>query len=81
MINGDRAPGKRVRIPHLAQRPCSTARARMKGGAEWPGSSWSDGFDVVKVREMRPIDVIRAVRIAIANHEKLMQAWEEIHGY
>lgn len=39
-----------------------------------------DGFDVLKVREMKPIDVIRAVRIAIANHEKLMRAWEEIHG-
>ena len=40
-----------------------------------------DGFDVVKVQEMKPIDVVRAVRIAIANHEKLMRAWEEIHGY
>lgn len=39
-----------------------------------------DGFDVLKVREMRPTDVVRAVRIVIAHHEKLMQAWEEIHG-
>jgi Domain of unknown function (DUF4160) len=40
-----------------------------------------DGFDVVKVREMRPMDVVRAVRIVMANMETLMQAWEEIHGY
>ena len=40
-----------------------------------------DGFDVVKVREMRAMDVVRAVRIVMANEEKLLQAWEEIHGY
>lgn len=40
-----------------------------------------DGFDVVKVREMKATDVVRAVRIVMANQEKLMQAWEEIHGY
>ncbi len=40
-----------------------------------------DGFDVVKVREMRAMDVVRAVRIVMANEETLMQAWEEIHGY
>jgi hypothetical protein len=40
-----------------------------------------DGFDVVKVREMKPMDVVRAVRIVMANEDKLMQAWEEIHGY
>lgn len=37
------------------------------------------GFGLVKVREMKPVDVIRAVRIVIANREKLLQAWEEIH--
>jgi hypothetical protein len=52
-----------------------------KAGRNGQDRAGPDGFDVVKVREMRPIDVIRAVRIAIANHEKLMQAWEEIHGY
>jgi Domain of unknown function (DUF4160) len=40
-----------------------------------------DGFDVLKVREMRAMDVVRAVRIVIENEGKLMQAWEEIHGY
>jgi hypothetical protein len=40
-----------------------------------------DGFDVVKVRDMRAMDVVRAVRIVMANAETLMQAWEEIHGY
>lgn len=40
-----------------------------------------DGFDVVKVRDMTPGDVVRAVRIAMENEEKLMQAWEEIHGH
>lgn len=39
-----------------------------------------DGFDVVKVREMRAMDVVRAVRIVMANEETRMQAWEEIHG-
>lgn len=38
-----------------------------------------DGFGVVKVREMKPIDVIRAVRIVIANEARLIQAWGEIH--
>jgi hypothetical protein len=40
-----------------------------------------DGFDVVKVRKMKPLDVVRAVRIVMANEEKLIRAWEEIHGY
>jgi hypothetical protein len=40
-----------------------------------------DGFEILKVREMKPVDVVRAVRIVMANEEKLMQAWEEIHGY
>ncbi|HEY0016193.1 MAG TPA: DUF4160 domain-containing protein [Longimicrobium sp.] len=40
-----------------------------------------DGFGIVKVREMKGMDVVRAVRIVMANEEKLMQAWEEIHGY
>jgi hypothetical protein len=40
-----------------------------------------DGFGIVKVREMKGVDVVRAVRIVMANEEKLMQAWEEIHGY
>lgn len=39
-----------------------------------------DGFDIVKVRDMKPVDVIRAVRMVMANEEKLTQAWEEIHG-
>jgi hypothetical protein len=38
-----------------------------------------DGFDIVKVREMKPVDVVRAVRIVIANEEKLIHAWGEIH--
>lgn len=37
------------------------------------------GFAVVKVREMKPVDVIRAVRIVIANEQTLLQAWREIH--
>jgi hypothetical protein len=40
-----------------------------------------DGFGIVKVRDMKGMDVVRAVRIVMANEEKLMQAWEEIHGY
>lgn len=40
-----------------------------------------DGFGIVKVRGMKGADVVRAVRIVMANEEKLMQAWEEIHGY
>jgi hypothetical protein len=40
-----------------------------------------DGFGFSKVREMKPVDVVRAVRIVMENEEKLMQAWEEIHGY
>jgi hypothetical protein len=39
------------------------------------------GFGIVKVRDMKGTDVVRAVRIVMANEEKLMQAWEEIHGY
>lgn len=38
-----------------------------------------DGFDILKVRDMKPVDVIRAVRIVIANEEKLIHAWGEIH--
>jgi hypothetical protein len=38
-----------------------------------------DGFSVVKVREMKPVDVVRAVRIVIANEAQLIQAWGEIH--
>jgi hypothetical protein len=40
-----------------------------------------DGFDVVKVREMKATDVVRAVRIVMANQDKLMRAWEGIHGH
>jgi hypothetical protein len=40
-----------------------------------------DGFGIVKVRTMKPMDVVRAVRIVMANEDTLMQAWEEIHGY
>jgi hypothetical protein len=39
-----------------------------------------NGFGVVKVREMKPIDVIRAVQIVIANKAQLIQAWGKIHG-
>jgi hypothetical protein len=38
-----------------------------------------DGFGVVKVRDMKPVDVIRAVRIVIANEAQLIQSWGEIH--
>jgi hypothetical protein len=40
-----------------------------------------DGFGIVTMRDMKGMDVVRAVRIVMANEEKLMQAWEEIHGY
>ena len=40
-----------------------------------------DGFGIVKVREMKAVDVVRAVRMVMANEEKLLRAWEEIHGY
>lgn len=35
---------------------------------------------VWKVYDMKPRDVVRAFRIVETGHDRLMRAWEEMHG-
>lgn len=35
---------------------------------------------VREVRGMKPADVVRAVRIVIANRAELLKVWRELHG-